>query len=262
MKTSDRNSKLSQLLLNIPNHIVITSKWLLKLGYTYSNIERYKLSGWLEQLEIGVYKKQNDVVDWKGAIFGLQQQIPGEFHAGGLTSLELRGSSHFAKLSQERTVYMYSSPKNRVPQWFVKNKWNAQISLSYSNFLPEKLGIEKFDCEGFQIEVSSRERAILEVIYNIGKLHSFSECNLIMENLSTLRHALVQDLLEHCKSIKTVRVFLFLAKRNNHKWFKDVYIQKLDMGSGKRQIVSNGIYDPEFKITYPRDLFENDEIRF
>ncbi len=262
MSQIPKNSKLSQLLLVIPNHVVITSKWLKELAYSYSNIERYKASGWLQQLARGVYKKQDDDIDWRGALFGLQQQHPGEHHAGGLTSLELRGSSHFTKLGTERAIYVYSSTRSKLPLWFRKVNWGSEITFVYSDFLDSRIGIELFDCGSYRMEISSRERAMLEMIYGIPKLHSFAECNLIMENLSTLRPELVQELLMACKSVKVLRVFLFLAKNNYHKWFENLELKKLDLGEGKRQISARGIYDPEFKITYPKDLFEDDEIRF
>jgi hypothetical protein len=60
--------------------------------------------------------------------------------------------------------------------------------------------------------------------------------------------------LESCASIKVKRLFLFLAEKANHSWVKHLNIEKIDLGSGKRSIVKNGVYNPKFKITVPAEL--------
>ena len=72
-----------------------------------------------------------------------------------------------------------------------------------------------------------------------------------MEGLTTLRPKLVQRLLEECKSIKVRRLFLLMAEYSNHDWFKELNVEKIDLGSGKRVIVKNGVLDKKYKITVP-----------
>ena len=84
----------------------------------------------------------------------------------------------------------------------------------------------------------------------------------MVENSSSFRADLMQLLLEQCSSIKTKRIALFLAEKNNLSWFSELDLSKITLGSGEREIVKNGIFNPKYKITYPKDLFEDDRIAF
>ena len=80
-----------------------------------------------------------------------------------------------------------------------------------------------------------------------------------MEGLNNLRPNQVQKLLEDCSSIKVKRLFLYLAEKANHNWVKHLNTERIDLGSGKRSIVKNGVYDSKYKITVPVEL-ANDEL--
>jgi hypothetical protein len=75
-----------------------------------------------------------------------------------------------------------------------------------------------------------------------------------MEGLNTLRPQQVQQLLEECKSLKVKRLFLYLAQKSGHAWFKHLNLKTIELGSGKRSIVENGVYDSTYKITIPKEL--------
>lgn len=76
----------------------------------------------------------------------------------------------------------------------------------------------------------------------------------VMEQLTTLRPGLVQTLLEQNSSVKMKRLFLFMAEKAGHAWFSDLDLQKIDTGSGKREIVPNGVYDSKYQIVIPEEL--------
>ena len=75
-----------------------------------------------------------------------------------------------------------------------------------------------------------------------------------MEGLNNLRPALVQSLLEACQSVKVKRLFLYLAEKSNHDWFTYLDLSKIDLGSGKRSIVKDGVYISRYQITVPKEL--------
>jgi hypothetical protein len=75
-----------------------------------------------------------------------------------------------------------------------------------------------------------------------------------MESLSALQPELVQELLEQCRSIKAKRLFLFLADKAGHSWFKYLDISKIQLGKGKRSIVHKGVLIPKYQITIPENL--------
>ena len=95
---------------------------------------------------------------------------------------------------------------------------------------------------------------MLECLFLMPKKQELIECYQLMEGLNNLRPNLVQNLLENCTSIKVKRLFLFLAERAGHSWVKHLNIDKIDLGSGKRSIVKNGVYNSKYKITLPKEL--------
>ncbi|MEI8027683.1 MAG: type IV toxin-antitoxin system AbiEi family antitoxin domain-containing protein [Pseudomonadota bacterium] len=48
-------------------------------------------------------------------------------------------------------------------------------------------------------------------------------------------------------------LFLHLAEKINHPWFKKLNLEKIDLGSGKRVIFENGVLDKKYNITVPKD---------
>ena len=75
-----------------------------------------------------------------------------------------------------------------------------------------------------------------------------------MSGLVNLRPDILQKLLEGCNSIKVKRLFLYMSKKANHQWGNFLNLKTVDLGQGDRSIVKNGVYDPKFRITVPKEL--------
>ena len=52
-------------------------------------------------------------------------------------------------------------------------------------------------------------------------------------------------------------MFLALAERHGHAWFKYLTLDQVDLGSGKRMLVPGGRLHPKYLITLPKDLDEH-----
>ncbi len=74
---------------------------------------------------------------------------------------------------------------------------------------------------------------------------------LLMEGFTTARPAVVQELLENCRSVKVKRLFLWSSEEAGHDWFGRLDLLHIDLGKGKRQIYSGGRYDSKYMITVP-----------
>ncbi len=242
-------------------HTVVTTSWLNRNGFTNSNIQKYVQSNWIESIGAGAYKRPYDSVEWEGGIYGLQQQHPEIFHVGGKSALEKHGLAHYISFGKT-PLFLFTCTKQSVPFW-VKNFMDQHEMVQqyfFSRLLPPVLGLTLFDCGEFEIKISSRERAALEMVELVGEIHSFEECRLTFENLTTLRPQLVQELLQKCTSVKAKRVFLFLSERLDLPWMKHINGNEINLGIGSRQLTPQGFYDSRYKITYPKDLFANDEL--
>ena len=74
-----------------------------------------------------------------------------------------------------------------------------------------------------QIQVSAPERAIMEVLYDMGDdEHAFTHASELFEGLTSLRPNVVNALLQHCNSIKAKRLFLFMADQLSYPWISRI----------------------------------------
>ena len=60
--------------------------------------------------------------------------------------------------------------------------------------------------------------------------------------------------------MKAKRLFLWFATRHNHSWLKSLDVSKVNLGSGKRVIVTGGLLDKQYQITVPREMRNSEEI--
>ena len=47
-----------------------------------------------------------------------------------------------------------------------------------------------------------------------------------------------------------------MAQKAGHAWFDKLEASKINIGTGKRMLVENGVYIPEYLITIPKELYE------
>jgi hypothetical protein len=116
------------------------------------------------------------------------------------------------------------------------------------------MGMAEFKHKEFTIKISSPARAILECLYLAPKTQPLLEIYELIEGLNNLRPMTIQKLLESCTSVKVKRLFLYMAEKAGHDWVTYIKQDKIDLGTGKRQVVSDGTYIPKYQITVPKDL--------
>jgi hypothetical protein len=249
----ENQSKLNQLLSNVPSGVVLTSTWLVDQGYSLQLQERYKKSKWFMSLGRGALVRNDDVVDYLGGVHALQSQLGLSIHPAAKTALMLQGKSHYLELSTKK-VQLFSSLSESLPSWFKKYHWGSKQELNSSSFLPPDIGMTEFKHKEFTIKISSPTRAILECLYLAPKTQPLLEVYELMEGVNNLRPMTVQKLLENCTSVKVKRLFLYMAEKAGHEWLTYIKRDKIDLGKGKRQIVSDGIYIPKYQITVPKEL--------
>ena len=251
---SQGRPKLNQRLLDAPVGAVLTLAWLKSRGISPKLASYYATSGWLHRVGGGAFTVKQDVPDWLGAVFGLQQKSP-SLHPGGRTALELAGLAHFLPLGDQAPVYLFGRSGERLPEWFKHLPWAGRVEHVCTNFLPPELGLGEHQTGGFAVRVSDPERAVIEFLLNLSTDDAgYEHASLVFEGLGTLRSSLVQSLLEKCTSVKVKRLFLHLAEKHNHPWFHQLTPARISMGSGKRVLVPGGRLDPKYLITVPKTV--------
>jgi hypothetical protein len=246
-------SKLNLLLNSQPSGVVLTSSWLVLQGYSLDLQKQYRKSRWFDSIGTGALVRHNDQVDYLGGIYALQSQLGLSVHPAGKTALSLLGKAHYLELSASK-VQLIGVKEDRLPLWFKKKDWGISINCKLTSFLPPELGMVDCEHKSFKVKVSSPARAIMECLYLVPYSQPLIEVFELMEGLNSLRPALVQQLLENCSSVKVKRLFLYLADKTGHEWLNHINLDKVDLGSGKRSIVSKGVYVSKYQITVPKEL--------
>jgi hypothetical protein len=247
-------SKINQLIKEWPRGAVMTIKHLQKKGVDCELIKRYKKSGWIRAVGRGAYQLAGDQIDWQGSLYALQIQLNLHVQAGGRTALELKGYGHYIS-KRQRTIYLYGMPGEQLPQWFKKYLMQFDYIYIQTNLFPPDFqeSFTEIKHKDFLIRISPPERAAMEMLYHIPGNQGFDEAMRIMENLATLRPQILQNMLEVCRSIKVKRLFLYMAEKQNHFWFEQLNLKKINLGRGKRVIIKNGMLDKKYQITIPRE---------
>lgn len=255
----EKQTKLNHLMRNWSDGKIKSSVWLKSEGYGANFIQKYKSHNWIEAIGTGAYKKSGDQVTWASALECLQKQLKSEVHVGGKTALEFAGKAQYLKM-KETNVVVLSNKKEALPSWMKKYDWKVTLDFKVKNLFDSKLvfgekinGFTTIETEKASIIVSSPERAYLEYLDELPKNASYTEARELMENMIALRPSMLQHLLENCTSLKVKRLFLHLAEKINHPWFKKLNLEKIDLGSGKRVIFENGVLDKKYNITVPKD---------
>lgn len=270
-----RYVKLNHLQHVLPEGLPVDSNWLQKHGYSRQLIAKYLRHGWLPSPVRGVYRRDSAMIDqqrWEPVVISMQTLLEVPVTVGGRTALELHGLSHYLSMTAPSEVHVYDpelppSWVNKLPlkqrlvfhstHLFKTSDGSINRSKEYqqANFTDHKWGASEWS-----MLISTPERAILELLDELPTHESFHQADVLMEGLTNLRPKYLNTVLADCRSIKTKRLFLWFAHRHNHAWLKTLDIEKIDIGKGKRMIVSGGKLDPKYLITVPEE-FANDRQR-
>lgn len=253
--STERPTKINQLLNAQPLGIVLQSSWLSLNGYSPDLQKRYRKGKWLSSIGKGAMIRAEDKVGYEGAIYTLQKQSGLTVHPGGKTALALLGQAHYLEMSVKK-VTVFGNQGEKLPTWFQQHDWGVMVDYYPSSFLPTDIGMVELEMKSFSIKVSGAARAMIECLYLVPENQPLIECYELMEGLNNIRPLQVQELLEKCQSIKVKRLFLYLAEKAEHGWLQFLDLGKIYMGHGKRSIVSNGVYVSKYKITVPKELEE------
>jgi hypothetical protein len=252
--------KLNRLQRELPEGLLADAAWLERHGYSSSLRSQYVRGGWLESPARRVYRRSRTPLTWQQVVISLQSVLDLPLAVGGRTALEQQGYAHYLSASV-REVYLYG-PKH-PPTWLaslplnVTFRWRNSLRLfPGTDEIPPDFGLVSINPGSLirPIHYSGKERAVLELLDELPEHESFHQADALMEGMSDLSPSRLQTLLEVCSSVKVKRLFLFFADRHDHAWRSRLDTSRVDLGSGKRALVTGGKLDPRYNITVPADL--------
>lgn len=277
---SEKGNKLNRLQHLLPEGLLADTRWFEANGYSSALRSRYVTRGWLEQPARGVYRRPGGKLLWRHVVISLQNLLAVPVIVGGRTALALHGHSHAVANHGPREIHLYSA--QRMPGWV--GKLNLPVSFKSHNAkrlfrheqISEMIGEIRWQPNeqmftGFEppsrslvrvlwgqwdwpLTISTRERAVLELLDEVPTRETFYQADKLMDGLHALSPTRLQELLEDCRSVKVKRLLLWFAERHGFRWMSRLQKDRIDLGAGKRVIARDGRLDPTYLITVPRDL--------
>ncbi len=215
MKGNSRHQVIKRVQTELPRGGPFDLAVLDTFGVSPQLAARYVDGGWLVRLAHGVYAFPNDEFDVSGALHYLQDRVEG-LHIGGKSALALQGVLH--NLSTRDTLVLWGDIRFALPSWFTTRfparYVNAQLFEWPDEMLADRtLHIPPGQPDGLLMSVP--ERAVLELLYEVGTRHSLEETRNLFDGLRAPRKDVLGKLLSCCTSVKTVRLFLTWARETN-----------------------------------------------
>ncbi len=224
-----KDNKLNSLYTRLPAGSPAISSQLARMGISADLDVHYVRSGWLKRLARGVYCRPGEALSLHPSLVVLEQKIAG-LHVGGKTALEWYGVRQY--VSQQAPLHLYGWAAARLPTWFVQNFPAEYHRKRLFDEKPEQmLGVGRFENRDNAPLVSTPERALLELLDEVGVRQPLQEAREIAEGTYSLRGEVLINVLKHCTSVKTVRLCLRLGRELSLPWAGKLDAEALPKGS-------------------------------
>jgi hypothetical protein len=243
--------------------MVATKSWLIDQGLSLHFLDNAIRSQTLTPLAAGVYTLYETPASWQSVAASVQRMSKEPIQVGGLTALDFVGLTHFLSTSAGVRIQLYSS--GPLPGWISRIPITAHferhgtLRLWPESVMTNPRFLRQLNWqEGLPpIAYSCPERAILEALTEVPSTVSFEHAAALIQGLSNLSSKKIDSLLRECRHIKVKRLFLWLAERQGHAWFKHLEPSEYNLGSGKRLIAKRGKLSTRWAITVPKEMHEN-----
>ena len=230
--TSDFSFK--RVLAELPRGEPLSTAALAEHGVSAFRASALARSGWTVHLARGAYMLPGDTLTRDGCLAFLSKQVPG-FHVGGKTALEWRGVRQ--NVSFREVLVLWGDAPKQLPKWFTE-RFDAhyQATQLFDAKMKKDVGLQPLPNGRAEVLVSVPERALLELLSDVGKTQSLDEARQLVETMRSLRDKVLDELLQHTKRIKVVRLAEAFAKEFDLPWAKLATRHSQRLGGGKRWV--------------------------
>lgn len=234
MNRISENFSFKTLLVQAPRGKPLTTAWLARHGLSAKHAARLAHEGWLRRVGHGVYALPGDALDRDATLATLGELLP-EFHVGGKTALGWRGIRH--NLNAQETLSLWGEKPLRLPEWFATQfPAHYQSTHLFTVGLPNRLGMAPLPGGQPEVQVSTPERAILELLSDVGKRQTLEEAGHLIESARSLRLPVLDELMGHLKRIKVVRLACAVSHELDLPWKPIALKHSTRLGGGERWI--------------------------
>jgi hypothetical protein len=215
MAVTKRPNLIRNLQTAFPRGTPFDHHELAKLGVSSALAHHYLKSGWLARLGRGVFMFPKDTLRQDDCLRFLSRRVPG-LHVGGKAALAWRGIRH--NLPAREPLSLWGQTKTKLPDWFQKLFPARYPARNPFSKLPKDFGLQPLPETPDGALVSTPERALLEMLSEVGVHQGIEEARNIMEGARGLRPEVLATLLKNCRRVKVVRLCLRWSEDLNLPW--------------------------------------------
>jgi hypothetical protein len=212
-------SSRAQILLRLqqmPRGAPLGSAELKRIGVSAPLAYQYVKRGWLNKLGRGVFTLPADELQRDATLKFLATRMPG-LHVGGKTALAWRGVLH--NIPARERLSLWGVEPGKLPAWFSSKFASRYVSKKlFRQRLPVEFGLSPLPESPHGPLVSEPERALLEMLSEVGLQQSVEEARHIMEGARSLRPEVLRRLLQECLRVKVLRLCTSWAEDLNLPW--------------------------------------------
>jgi hypothetical protein len=249
------NREIQPISHVVPEGQLVNRKWLAEHGISMPRVDYALRAQLLESVVHGIYRRPGPPLKWEHIVYSLNE-MGWQGHVGGRSAFELQGKAHYLPLAGIKRIDLHGP--DPAPPWLGKLD-SAFVFQSHTKKLFQPLPAEALETKLFgawdwPIPYSTPELALLELLGECKDEADFHLVDPFFEGAVTLRVDRIQLLLQACRQVKAKRLFLWFAKRHKHAWAGKIDRTKIDLGSGKRELVKGGVLESEYQMTIPREM--------
>ena len=234
MASSNDRLSFKNVLSKLPRSEPLSTATLREHGVSEFRASALARSGWLTHLGRGAYMLPGDTLTRDGCLAYLSQRAPG-LHVGGKTALAWRGIRQ--NVAFREVLTLWGDQPKRLPAWFTQRfPSRYQVTRLFDAELCSGFGRQPIPNGRPEILVSVPERALLELLSDVGKTQSLEEARQLVENLRTLREKALDELLAHTTRIKVIRLAETLGNELDLSWAATAKRHSQRIGGGKRWV--------------------------
>ncbi len=218
----------------LPRGAPLSTRRLQDQGLSAKQVARLAEGGWLRRLGRGVYLLPGDELHRDASLAWLGTQVAG-LHVAGKTALGWRGVRH--NLAFKERLVLWGDVPTALPAWFTETFPSAyQATHLFDETLPTGLGLAPLPGGRSDLLVSTPERAVLELLSDVGKSQGLEEARHLVEGARALRLDVMDTLLAHLKRIKVARLAHAFAEELDLPWAALARRHSERLGGGLRWV--------------------------
>lgn len=211
--------------------------WFQDRGLNAKQVARLGAEGWLQRLGRGTYLLPGDTLNREASLAHLVKMIPG-LHVGGKTALSWRGVRH--NLAFKELLILWGDAPATLPTWFTAAfPANYQSTHLFATTMTASTGLAPLPSGHPEVLVSTPERALLELLSDVGKGQGLEEARNLMESARSLRMPILDELLAQLQRIKVARLAYSMAQELGLPWADLARQHSVRLGGGARWVSSS-----------------------